>query len=216
MPDDNILPFRRRRSGDRRRLPRPSRALWRRIWDASLDRLSHYAEKLSEETDMHDLKRDLKIVAPAGQPVITMTRSFNAPRALVWKAMSEPEHVVRWWGPHDHVNKALEFDFRVGGKWRIESTMSGGEVINFFGEFREIEAPRLLTQTFAFDGLPDGMFSLDTVELEEVDGRTLYRARSLMPDVASRDGMLESGMETGVVEGFERLDVLLEEFKAKG
>lgn len=160
---------------------------------------------------MHDLKID----APSGQPVIRMTRSFNAPRGLVWKAMSEPEHVVRWWGPHDHRNRALEFDFRVGGKWRIESTMSGGEVMNFFGEFREIEAPRRLTQTFAFDGLPEGVYSVDTVELEEVDGRTIYRATSLMPDLASRDGMLDSGMETGVVEGFERLDAILEEFKAK-
>ena len=210
MPDDNVIPFRRRRDGERHRLPRPLRAEWRRFWTASLDRLAQYAERLSEETKMHDLKID----APAGQPVITMTRSFNAPRALVWKAMSEPEHLVRWWGPHDHRNRALEFDFRVGGKWRIESTMSGGQVMNFFGEFREIEAPRRLTQTFAFDGLPEGMFSVDTVELEEVDGRTIYRATSLMPDVASRDGMLESGMEVGVVEGFERLDAMLEEFKA--
>ena len=159
---------------------------------------------------------DLKIDAPAGQPVITMTRSFNAPRALVWKAMSEPQHLVRWWGPHGHTNKAPEFDFRVGGRWRIETTTADGQVINFFGEFREIEAPRRLTQTFAFDGLPEGLYSVDTVELEEVDGRTIYRATSLMPDVASRDGMLESGMETGVVEGFERLDAMLEEFKAQG
>ena len=211
MPKDNIIPFRRKRDGERCRLPEPLRAAWQQFWNTSLDRLALYAEKLSEDTKMNDLKID----APAGQPVIKMTRSFNAPRALVWKAMSEPEHVVRWWGPHDHRNRALEFDFRVGGKWRIESTMSGGEVMNFFGEFREIEAPRLLTQTFAFDGLPEGMFSIDTVELEEVDGRTIYRATSLMPDLASRDGMLESGMETGVVEGFERLDAILEEFKAK-
>ena len=211
MPKDNIIPFRRKRDGERYRLPRPFRAAWQQFWNTSLDRLALYAEKLSEDTKMHDLKID----APAGQPVIKMTRSFNAPRALVWKAMSEPEHVVRWWGPHDHRNRAVEFDFRVGGKWRVESTMSGGEVMNFFGEFREIEAPRLLTQTFAFDGLPEGMFSVDTVELEEVDGRTIYRATSLMPDLASRDGMLESGMETGVVEGFERLDAILEEFKAK-
>lgn len=159
---------------------------------------------------------DLKIDAPAGQPVITMTRSFNAPRMLVWKAMSEPQHLVRWWGPHGHTNKALEFDFRVGGRWRIETTTTDGQVINFFGEFREIEAPRRLTQTFAFDGLPEGLYSVDTVELDEVDGRTIYRASSLMPDPASRDGMLESGMETGVVEGFERLDAMLEEFKAQG
>ena len=211
MPKGNIIPFRLRRGGERQRLSRLLHASWQQFWNASLDRLALYAENHSEDTKMHDLKID----APSGQPEIRMTRSFNAPRALVWKAMSEPEHVVRWWGPHDHRNRALEFDFRVGGKWRIESTMSGGEVMNFFGEFREIEAPRRLTQTFAFDGLPEGVYSVDTVELEEVDGRTIYRATSLMPDLASRDGMLDSGMETGVVEGFERLDAILEEFKAK-
>lgn len=210
MPDNRVIPFRMRRSGERTRLARHWRLAWGDFWTASLDRLARYAGQLQEETKMHDLTID----APAGEPVITMTRSFAAPRALVWKAMSEPEHVVRWWGPHDHVNRALEFDFRVGGKWRIESTMPGGQVINFFGEYREIDAPRLLTQTFAFDGLPEGMYSVDSVELEEVGVLTIYRARSLMPDLASRDGMLESGMETGVVEGFERLDAMLEEFKA--
>lgn len=210
MPEDNIIPFRRRRNGERTRPARHWRLVWDDFWNASLDRLARYVEKMLKETNMHDLKID----APAGEPVITMTRSFNAPRELVWKAMSQPEHLVRWWGPHEHVNRALEFDFRVGGKWKIESTMSDGQVINFFGEFREIEAPRLLTQTFAFDGLPEGMYSVDSVELEEVGGRTIYRARSLMPDLASRDGMLASGMEVGVVEGFERLDAMLEEFKA--
>ena len=122
MPDDNIIPFRLRRGGDSGRLPRPSWAVWQRIWDASLDRLALYAASLSEETQMPDLKID----APAGQPVITMTRSFNAPRALVWKAMSEPQHLVRWWGPHGHTNKAPEFDFRVGGRWRIETTTADG------------------------------------------------------------------------------------------
>ena len=125
MPKDNIIPFRRGRDGERHRLPRPLRAVWRHFWNASLDRLARYAEELREEAKMQGLKRDLKIVAPAGQPVITMTRSFDAPRALVWKAMSEPEHVVRWFGPHDHVNEVLEFDFRLGGKWRIRSTMRG-------------------------------------------------------------------------------------------
>lgn len=211
MPDHNIIPFRRRRNGDRPRLPAEWQGRWRLFWKRSLDRLDDYARMMREETRMSDLK----IEAVPGEPVLLMTRSFAAPRALLWKAMSEPEHLARWFGPHDHVNEVLEFDFRLGGKWRIRSTMRGNEQVTFFGEFCEIDEPRLLTQTFAFDGLPEGTYSVDSVELIELGGRTLYRARSVFPDIASRDGMLQSGMETGVVEGFERLDAMLEAFKAE-
>jgi uncharacterized protein YndB with AHSA1/START domain len=156
---------------------------------------------------------DLKITAPDDKPVVVMTRTFDAPRALVWKAISEPEHAVRWWGPHKHKNKVLKWDWRVGGEWKIETTTPDGTVIVFFGEYREIEKPAKLTQTFSFDQLPPGAHSVDTVELIEKDGKTIYYATSVLPDFASRDGMLASGMETGVVEGFERLDQMLEEFK---
>ncbi len=156
---------------------------------------------------------DLQIKAPVGEPFIVITRTLNAPRALVWKALSEPEHAARWWGPHGHKNRVLEWDWRVGGKWRIESTMPEG-VIVFFGEYREILEPEKVTQTFSFDQLPEGAHSIDSVVLEELGDRTVYRATSTLPDVASRDGMLASGMEVGVREGFERLDRMLEEFKA--
>lgn len=158
---------------------------------------------------------DLKIEAPKDDPIIVMTRTFNAPRALVWKAMSEPEHAVRWWGPHGHQNKVLKWDFRVGGEWSIASTIPGGQVITFFGEYREIDKPEKLTQTFSFDGLPPGAHSVDSVTLTEKDGKTTYTATSRVPDFESRDAMLASGMEVGVVEGFERLDAMLEEFKAQ-
>ena len=156
---------------------------------------------------------DLQIKAPVGEPFIVITRTLNAPRALVWKALSEPEHAARWWGPHVHKNRVLEWDWRVGGKWRIESAMPEG-VIVFFGEYREILEPEKVTQTFSFDQLPEGAHSIDSVVLEELGDRTVYRATSTLPDVASRDGMLASGMEVGVREGFERLDRMLEEFKA--
>lgn len=156
---------------------------------------------------------DLKITAPKDDPVIVMTRTFDAPRALVWKALSEPEHAVRWWGPHGHANKVLKWDWRVGGEWSIESTTPDGSRIVFFGEYRAIEKPAKVTQTFSFDQLPPGAHSVDTVELIEKDGRTIYRSTSRVPDFESRDGMLASGMEVGVVEGFERLDAMLEEFK---
>ena len=208
-----IIPFRSRGRARGRlvgRIPTDGRAqLW--FWSRTMDRLTDYLVALkSRETEMPDLK----IIAPEGEPVVIMTRTLNAPRALVWKALSEPEHVVRWWGPHGHRNRALEFDFRVGGRWRIETTTGEGHVIVFFGEYRVIEKPVKITQTFSFDQLPEGAHSVDTVVLEDHGDRTVYRATSTLPDLASRDGMLASGMETGVVEGFERLDAMLEAFKA--
>lgn len=157
---------------------------------------------------------DLKIEAPEGEPTIIMTRTFKAPRALVWKALSEAEHAVRWFGPHSHRNKVLKWDWQVGGEWSIESTTPDGTVIVFFGEYREIDKPEKVTQTFSFNHLPPGVFSVDTVMLEDHGDTTVYRATSLAPGFEARDQMLASGMEVGVVEGFERLDAMLEALKA--
>ena len=161
------------------------------------------------------MTHDLKISAPIGKPFVTITRTFNAPRALVWKALSEREHTVRWWGPHGHTNQILEWDFRVGGKWKIELTVSDGLKIVFFGDYLTIEKPSSLTQTFSFDQLPPGMHSVDVTTLEEKDGKTIYTTVSTLPDVEFRDAMVASGMEVGIVEGFERLDQMLEEWKAQ-
>ena len=192
--------------------PRPGQA-WRNavrlFWNASFNRLTDHLTTMQKEMEMDDLK----ITAPEGEPVMYFTRTLDAPRALVWKALSEPEHVVRWWGPHGHKNRVIQFDWRVGGKWKIESTTGEGHVINFFGEYRNIEKPETVTQTFSFDDAPYGMYSVDTVVLEEKDGKTIYRGSATLPDLASRDGMLASGMEYGMREGFERLDRMLEEWK---
>jgi len=110
---------------------------YRRLWAESLDRLGDYLGLQKQKGTEMD---DLEIKAPVGEPIVIMTRTLNAPRALVWRALSEPEHVVRWWGPHGHKNRVLEWDWRVGGKWKIESTMPEG-VIVFFGEYREISRP---------------------------------------------------------------------------
>jgi uncharacterized protein YndB with AHSA1/START domain len=191
-------------------LPSDGRKAWRLFWNHTLDRLTVYLDLLkSGDLKMHNLKID----APPNSTEMYMTRTFDAPRALVWRALSRPEHLIRWWGPHGYTNEVLEFDFRVGGKWRIRTTAPMD--ITFFGEYRDIVEPERITQTFAFDQLPPGVHSVETVELIEKDGQTVYQAKSVFPDVASRDGMLESGMETGVVEGFDRLDRMLEEWSAR-
>ena len=209
-----FLARRRQRERELRSLYPPSGGWlehYRRFLGASLDRLGDYLGLLKQKGTEMD---DLEIKAPVGEPILIMTRTLDAPRALVWKALSEPEHVVRWWGPHGHKNRVLEFDWRVGGKWKVETTTPEGDVIVFFGEYREINKPEKVTQTFSFDQLPQGVYSVDTVVLEDQGDKTVYRASSTFPDIASRDGMIASGMEVGVREGFERLDQMLEEFKA--
>jgi uncharacterized protein YndB with AHSA1/START domain len=208
MVAGSVIPFRQRR-----RPPGPDwRDVWRRLWLESLDQLESYLQRLKREERTMD---DLKINAPEGEPVFTFTRTLKAPRELVWRALSQPEHVVAWFGPRGYQNDVLEFDFRVRGPWRIKTTMPTGETITFFGEFVEIARPAKVVQTFSFDQLPPGVHSVDTVELEEEDGVTIYRGHSRFPDIASRDAMIASGMEGGMREGFERLDELLEEWTAK-
>jgi uncharacterized protein YndB with AHSA1/START domain len=168
---------------------------------------------MTKESRMAD-RKDLKIDAPAGEKFMVLTRTFNAPRSLVWKALSQPEHIIRWWGPHSHANKVLRFDWRVGGGWRIQSSMADGMIVVFHGEYRDIEPEWKTVQTFAVEGMFDGQYSVETLTLEEVDGKTLYKVVSELPDVAARDGMLQSGMEVGVVEGFERLDAILVELRS--
>lgn len=210
MRSARIIPFKRRQ-------PPPSAVrsdrltACRRLWEQRLDHLGDYILKLKQKgPDMDDLQYEV----PADAPVLILTRTFNAPRALVWKALSEPEHVVRWFGPHRHQNRVIAFDWRVGGKWQIETTTPEGHVIQFFGEYVEIVRPETVTQTFAFDALPPGVHSVDTVVLEDHGDKTIYRATSTLPDIAARDGMMASGMDSGVREGFARLDAMLEEFKA--
>lgn len=212
MRGGKIIPLARFRAlKTQRQRPAPGwLGVYRWLWDTSLDRLTDYLQTLDEKGNTMD---DLKIEAQPGKNFMTFSRTFDAPRELVWRALSQPEHVIGWWGPHGHQNKVLAFDWQVGGKWKIESTLPDGQIIIFHGEYREIEPPRKVVQTFGVEGMFDGGYSIDTVELEEVDGKTIYRGYSELPSVEARDGMMESGMEVGMRQGFERLDAMLEEWK---
>jgi uncharacterized protein YndB with AHSA1/START domain len=149
------------------------------------------------------------IEVSASEPVAIITRTLNAPRDVVWRAVSQPEHLVQWWGPHGYTNKVAAYDFRVGGKWRIETTDTRGNQFNFHGEFREIARPEKIIQTFGMEGMWDGRYSVDSLTLTADGPRTLYRVVSRFPSIADRDFMIASGMEKGMNEGFERLDALL-------
>jgi len=145
---------------------------------------------------------------------IVMTRVFDAPRELVFDAHSSCEHLSHWWGPRKYEVTSCEVDFRPGGRWRIVHRGPDGDEIAFFGEYREIVRPERIVWTFGFEGMP-GEPGPETMTLEEHDGKTTLTASAVFNTVEERDGVLESGMESGAAETYDRLDEYLEFLKGR-
>jgi uncharacterized protein YndB with AHSA1/START domain len=144
---------------------------------------------------------------------VGIERVFDAPRELVWELYTDPEAMAYWLGPRGTNMRVEEMDLREGGSYRYVHTEDDGKEWIFFGEHREVEPPKVLESTFAYEG-PDGPMegdpSIDRVEFQELeDGRTKIVVTSSFASKEQRDAMLQSGMETGVVEGYEKLDELL-------
>jgi uncharacterized protein YndB with AHSA1/START domain len=151
--------------------------------------------------------------APAGEPVIVMSRTFAAPRELVWRAFTEPEHVARWWGPRRYTNRVLEMDVRPGGRWRVEQEGTDGAVHRFKGVYREVVEPERLVKTFIYEddaGTLEDRPVVETHTFEERDGATKLTIVSRFGSLADRDWMAASGMEGGARESLDRLAELLE------
>lgn len=145
----------------------------------------------------------LTVTTPSDREIV-MTRVFNAPRELVFEAHTKCEHLEKWWGQRDSPMSVCELDFRPGGKWRFVQKSPTGEEWGFRGEFREIERPERIVWTFEFEGMP-GHISVDTVTFVEENGRTTLTATSMFDSKEDRDGMLQSGMEAGANETWDRL-----------
>jgi uncharacterized protein YndB with AHSA1/START domain len=140
---------------------------------------------------------------------IVMTRIFDAPREIVFEAHSKPEHVRRWWGLRNSTMPICEIDFRPGGAWRFVTREPDGSEYAFRGKYLEIVAPEKLVQTFEFEGMP-GIISIETTTFEEHDGKTKLINTTLYETVEARDGMVQSGMEGGARETWDRLAELVE------
>jgi uncharacterized protein YndB with AHSA1/START domain len=141
---------------------------------------------------------------------IRIERTFDGPRQLVWDAYTDPELLPEWLGPRELTMTVDEFDLRPGGSYRFTHRDSEGNDFVFFGEIREVEEPNLIVRTFAWEGMP-GRFSVERAEFEELDGdRTRIVVTSSFDSKEDRDGMLQSGMERGVVDSYSRLDELFE------
>ncbi|HEY8185393.1 MAG TPA: SRPBCC family protein [Pyrinomonadaceae bacterium] len=157
------------------------------------------------------MANETKITAEPGKQELFITREFDAPRELVFKAHTDPKLYVRWLGPRELTMTLETFDPRSGGSYRYIHRDQGGNEYAFHGVHHEVLAPERIISTFEFEGLPEkGHVILETLKLETLPGdRTRLTGHSVFQSVADRDGMIRSGMERGLSEGYERLDEIL-------
>ncbi|NEE02623.1 SRPBCC family protein [Phytoactinopolyspora halotolerans] len=151
------------------------------------------------------------IVEPNRQDIIHK-HTFDAPRDLVFRAITEPELVPQWWGPRDLSTEVDVMDARTGGRWRFINRDADGNVYAFSGVFHEVTASERVVQTFEFEGMP-GHVALETLTLEEADGKTTYVARTLFQSVEDRDGAVQSGMTEGAQDTMDRLSEVIEKLR---
>jgi uncharacterized protein YndB with AHSA1/START domain len=147
------------------------------------------------------------IEADKDVPLIRISRDFHATPAQLMKAHTDPELFARWVGPDGMDTRVLEWDARSGGSWRYVAVRDGQE-FGFRGCFHTVAEAKIV-QTFTFEGMPEDV-SLETLWFEDLgDGRTRLHAQSLVDSFEGRDAWLASGMETGVDQGYAKLDELV-------
>lgn len=138
---------------------------------------------------------------------IQITREFNAPKDLVWRAWTTPELIKQWWAGQRGTVDSIEVDLRVGGSWRYVMTANGGFEVAFHGEYREIVPTERLVQTEVYEAFPDA-YAVDTVTFTERDGRTTVVILVEHQNKANRDMHVQSGMEDGLQEALDLLEKL--------
>jgi uncharacterized protein YndB with AHSA1/START domain len=149
------------------------------------------------------------LIAEPGSHEIIMTRVFDAPRELVFKVMTDPQHLAKWWGPREYTTIVDKMEVKTGGLWRYVQRGADGNEFGFHGVYHSITAPERVVDTFEFEGMP-GHVLMETSMFEALpDGKTKLTVSSVFQSVADRDGMLQSGMEYGTNESYERFDELL-------
>jgi uncharacterized protein YndB with AHSA1/START domain len=153
-------------------------------------------------------KNETQIIVPEGLPIIEIKREFDAPVDRLFRAWVDPDLFVQWIGPNVIDTRLDEWDCRTGGRYRYAS-VAGDEEYGFYGSFHEVRENERIVQTFTYDGMPDGV-ALEIMTFESLPGdRSRIHSVSVGDSVEGRDAMVASGMETGIVEGFEKLDDLL-------
>ncbi|KYC35279.1 hypothetical protein WA1_08995 [Scytonema hofmannii PCC 7110] len=174
-------------------------------WSSTFDSLDEFLAKQIKQQ-----QNGFAVTLPSEREIL-ITRVFNAPRQLIFKAWTQPEHVKRWFGGCTSTTMTVcEIDLRVGGQWRyVLHDSSNGVDHGFAGEYREIVSPERLVATERYEPVPNSDH-LNTLTLTEQDGKTTLQILILHSSVEQRDGHLQSGMETGLNESLNRLEQLLE------
>ena len=139
---------------------------------------------------------------------IHIERIFDAPRDRVFAAMTDPELIPQWWGPHGTTARVDRMDVETGGDWRFVIRNSDGSETGFRGTYRDVVAPERIVQTFEWEGMP-GYVSVETATFEDLGDRTKLTSIALFHTTEERDGMLDSGMERGLNETYSRSDEVL-------
>lgn len=160
---------------------------------------------------MTTTKHETTIEASKETPTITIVREFDAPPELVFRAHAEKELYAKWLGPRDVGMHITTWDFRTGGSWAYSAERDGDEFTQFFGSFHEVRENERIVQTFTWRGAPDGA-SLEFLTLEPLPGgRTRLTGLSVVESFETQAAIMASGMEKGVLQGYEQLDELLAE-----
>ena len=148
------------------------------------------------------------IKAPPGKQEIIVTRTYNAPRELVYKTLTDPILIPQWWGPRYLTTKVEIMEVKPGGQWRFIQQDPEGNTYGFRGVYHLAKSPELLIYTMEWDGLPDHVL-MNIDRFEERDGKTICTSCSIFETVEDRDGMLQTGMEDGTRDETERIAELL-------
>jgi uncharacterized protein YndB with AHSA1/START domain len=154
-----------------------------------------------------------EITAEPGIPLIILTREFDAPPELVFRAHTDPDLLVQWLGPRELTTTVHQYEVRNGGVWRYVQNDPDGNAYGFHGVFHGDPSPDAFAQTFEFEGAP-GHVCLQTATFDDRGGKTLMRIVSAFTSVADRDAMVASDMERGVQDSGERLSELLARLQA--
>jgi uncharacterized protein YndB with AHSA1/START domain len=169
--------------------------------------MSYWRNSRRRRQEMPVTSGTAKVTLPSDTQIL-ITREFDARRHLVWRAWTTPELVRRWWHANRGEMTVCEIDLRVGGKWRYAMEAEGFGEVGFHGEYREIVPDERLVSTEVYEGIPDAdeHAALDTLTLEEVDGRTLMTVLVEHPTKEGRDAHIESGMEDGMQDAMDLLE----------
>lgn len=155
------------------------------------------------------MTNSLTITAPEGLPFVDFERQFDAPVEAVFRAHRQPELIKQWLGPNGYEMHIDHYDFVSHGGYRYVHRNPAGDEFAFNGVFHVVRQNEFAIQTFEFEGVPD-VVSIESLTFEDLgDGRTRLRGHAVYPSLEARDGMVASGMERGMSEGYERLEELV-------